>query len=221
MEIRRFGVVGAGTMGNGIAQVFAQAGLDGDAGRRRAGGARARPGGDRQEPRAAGGEGQARRRRARRGARPASARPASLDALAGGRPRGRGGGRALRGQARRCFATLDAARPGRAPSSPRTPRSISITEARRARPQRPDQVIGMHFMNPVPVMKLVEIIRGLATTQATYDAVEAATARARQDAGRGERLPRLRLQPRADADDQRGDLLPARRASARRRRSTR
>ena len=38
---------------------------------------------------------------------------------------------------------------------------------------RPEKVIGMHFMNPVPVMKLVEVIRGLATDQAIYEAVEA------------------------------------------------
>ncbi|HJQ52653.1 MAG TPA: 3-hydroxybutyryl-CoA dehydrogenase [Gemmatimonadaceae bacterium] len=44
--------------------------------------------------------------------------------------------------------------------------SISITEIAR-RTKRPEQVIGMHFMNPVPVMKLVEIIRGLATSDAT------------------------------------------------------
>ncbi|MFL5595028.1 MAG: 3-hydroxybutyryl-CoA dehydrogenase [Gemmatimonadaceae bacterium] len=44
--------------------------------------------------------------------------------------------------------------------------SISITEIAR-RTSRPDKVIGMHFMNPVPVMKLVEIIRGLATSDAT------------------------------------------------------
>jgi 3-hydroxybutyryl-CoA dehydrogenase len=37
---------------------------------------------------------------------------------------------------------------------------------------RPDKVIGMHFMNPVPVMKLVEIIRGLATSDQTYQTVE-------------------------------------------------
>ncbi|MET3575763.1 3-hydroxybutyryl-CoA dehydrogenase [Bhargavaea ullalensis] len=40
---------------------------------------------------------------------------------------------------------------------------------------RPGQVIGMHFMNPVPVMKLVEIIRGLATTDETYKAIEEMT----------------------------------------------
>ena len=44
--------------------------------------------------------------------------------------------------------------------------SISIT-AIAARTQRPEQVIGMHFMNPVPVMQLVEVIRGLATSDAT------------------------------------------------------
>jgi len=52
--------------------------------------------------------------------------------------------------------------------------SISITELA-AQTDRPDRVIGMHFMNPVPLMKLVEIIRGLGTSQATYDFVEAAT----------------------------------------------
>jgi 3-hydroxybutyryl-CoA dehydrogenase len=44
--------------------------------------------------------------------------------------------------------------------------SISITEIA-ARTKRPAQVIGMHFMNPVPVMQLVEVIRGLATSEAT------------------------------------------------------
>jgi len=54
--------------------------------------------------------------------------------------------------------------------------SISITEIG-ARTKRPDKVIGMHFMNPVPVMKLVEVIRGHATTDATTaTVVELATA---------------------------------------------
>jgi 3-hydroxybutyryl-CoA dehydrogenase len=48
--------------------------------------------------------------------------------------------------------------------------SISITKIA-ALTKRPDRVIGMHFFNPVPVMKLVEIIRGLATSQATYETV--------------------------------------------------
>jgi 3-hydroxybutyryl-CoA dehydrogenase len=48
--------------------------------------------------------------------------------------------------------------------------SISITEIA-ARTRRPAQVIGMHFMNPVPVMQLVEVIRGQATSDATTRAV--------------------------------------------------
>jgi len=50
--------------------------------------------------------------------------------------------------------------------------SISITEIAAAT-QRPEQVIGLHFMNPVPLMQLVEVIRGLATSQATLDAMMA------------------------------------------------
>jgi len=48
--------------------------------------------------------------------------------------------------------------------------SISITKLA-ALTKRPDKVIGMHFFNPVPVMKLVEVIRGLATTDETFQAV--------------------------------------------------
>jgi 3-hydroxybutyryl-CoA dehydrogenase len=49
--------------------------------------------------------------------------------------------------------------------------SISITEIA-AVTKRADKVIGMHFMNPVPVMKLIEVIRGLATSNDTYNAVK-------------------------------------------------
>jgi 3-hydroxybutyryl-CoA dehydrogenase len=48
--------------------------------------------------------------------------------------------------------------------------SISITKIA-AQTKRPEQVIGMHFFNPVPVMKLVEVIRGLQTSQTTFDTV--------------------------------------------------
>ena len=48
--------------------------------------------------------------------------------------------------------------------------SISITKLA-AQTKRPEKVIGMHFFNPVPVMKLVEVIRGLATSQETFDGV--------------------------------------------------
>jgi 3-hydroxybutyryl-CoA dehydrogenase len=50
--------------------------------------------------------------------------------------------------------------------------SISITDIA-ARTKRPEKVVGMHFMNPVPVMKLVEIIRGLATSDETTEKVVA------------------------------------------------
>lgn len=49
--------------------------------------------------------------------------------------------------------------------------SISVTKIA-ACTKRPDKVIGMHFMNPVPVMKLVEVIRGLATSDETYNATK-------------------------------------------------
>jgi 3-hydroxybutyryl-CoA dehydrogenase len=52
--------------------------------------------------------------------------------------------------------------------------SISITKVASAT-QRPSQIIGMHFMNPVPVMQLVEIIRGLQTSQETFNAVKTLT----------------------------------------------
>jgi 3-hydroxybutyryl-CoA dehydrogenase len=65
----------------------------------------------------------------------------------------------------RIFTDLDRiANPGAVLASNTS--SISITEIAR-RTSRPEKVIGMHFMNPVPVMKLVEIIRGLATSDET------------------------------------------------------
>ena len=67
---------------------------------------------------------------------------------------------------RRIFATLDESLPASAILASNTS-SISITKLGAAT-KRPDKVIGMHFMNPVPVMKLVEIIRGIATSDETY-----------------------------------------------------
>ena len=49
--------------------------------------------------------------------------------------------------------------------------ALSVTEIAAAT-NRPDKVIGMHFFNPVPAMKLVEIIRGANTSQATFDAIK-------------------------------------------------
>ena len=67
------------------------------------------------------------------------------------------------------FRTLDAACPPDTILATNTS-SISITEIA-AVTGRPGAVIGMHFMNPVPVMKLVEVIRGLSTTNETFAAV--------------------------------------------------
>ncbi|MBN2809268.1 MAG: 3-hydroxybutyryl-CoA dehydrogenase [Deltaproteobacteria bacterium] len=67
------------------------------------------------------------------------------------------------------FAQLDAICPENAILASNTS-SISITKIAAAT-KRPGKMIGMHFMNPVPVMKLVEVIKGLATTDETYNAV--------------------------------------------------
>jgi len=63
------------------------------------------------------------------------------------------------------FGKLDALAPSSAILASNTS-SISITEIA-ARTSRPERVIGMHFMNPVPVMQLIEVIRGLATSDET------------------------------------------------------
>ena len=68
------------------------------------------------------------------------------------------------------FRTIDSSAPTHAILASNTS-SISITEIA-AVTKRPDKVIGMHFMNPVPVMKLVEVIRGLATSNQTYATVK-------------------------------------------------
>ncbi len=67
------------------------------------------------------------------------------------------------------FAELDSLAPSHTILATNTS-SLPITEIA-AVTTRPEKVIGMHFMNPVPVMKLVEIIRGLATTDEVYQAV--------------------------------------------------
>ena len=72
---------------------------------------------------------------------------------------------------RELFARLDGICPPAAILASNTS-SISITRLAAAT-KRPDRFVGMHFMNPVPVMELVEVIRGIATSDATSSAVEA------------------------------------------------
>jgi 3-hydroxybutyryl-CoA dehydrogenase len=67
------------------------------------------------------------------------------------------------------FKALDRITPPQAILASNTS-SISITKLGAAT-GRPDKVIGMHFMNPVPVMKLIEVIRGIATSDETYEQV--------------------------------------------------
>lgn len=71
---------------------------------------------------------------------------------------------------RKIFSELDQIAPAHTILATNTS-SLPITEIAEAT-TRPEKVIGMHFMNPVPVMKLVEIIRGLATADDVYEAVE-------------------------------------------------
>ncbi|MGP1909509.1 3-hydroxybutyryl-CoA dehydrogenase [Metabacillus sp. JX24] len=68
------------------------------------------------------------------------------------------------------FAKLDKITPEKTILATNTS-SLPITEIAAAT-NRPEKVIGMHFMNPVPVMKLVEIIRGLATADDVYQSIE-------------------------------------------------
>ncbi len=71
---------------------------------------------------------------------------------------------------KKVFAEVDKAAPEHAILASNTS-SISITKLAAAT-SRPEQFIGMHFFNPVPLMKLVEIVKGLQTSQATFETVE-------------------------------------------------
>jgi 3-hydroxybutyryl-CoA dehydrogenase len=75
------------------------------------------------------------------------------------------------GLKKKIFADLDAIVPAGVILASNTS-SISITRLAAAT-KRPEHFVGMHFMNPVPVMKLVELIRGLATSDETYGATKA------------------------------------------------
>ncbi len=172
-EIRTIGIVGAGTMGSGIAQVFAQFGhkvLIRDIA---------------QEQVSLGLEtiGKSLRRSVEKGRMSA----AEMDSLLGRIVPVTELGRLAEadfiveaivedaGAKVALFHELDRlARPGVILASNTS--SISITRLAGAT-ARPDRVIGMHFMNPVPVMRLVELIRGLATSDETFTASRELTLR--------------------------------------------
>ena len=96
------------------------------------------------------------------------------------------------------------------PSWPTNTSSISVTRLGAAT-DRPEKFIGMHFFNPVPVMKLVEVIRGIATDDADLRDDRGAGRAARQDRRVGRGFSRLHGQPHSDADDQRSGVCAVRR----------
>jgi 3-hydroxybutyryl-CoA dehydrogenase len=165
----RVGVVGAGTMGNGIAHVFAHHGwdvalVDVAAPALERGMAAIRSNLERQ---------------LRKGALTAEQRDAALSRISTGTDLAAFAGAELVVEAASesesvkfpLFAELDRLAPTHAILASNTS-SISIT-ALGARTTRPALVVGMHFMNPVPVMALVEVIRGQATSEETARRVAA------------------------------------------------
>ncbi len=168
MEILSIAVIGAGTMGNGIAHVFSQYGF-------RVALQDVRPENLQKGLEAISSNME---RQVKKGLLTPEARQSALARITGGTDLGA----AVQGAdlvveaaveerpvKRELFRSLDSLAPSHAVLASNTS-SISITELAAAT-RRPGQVIGMHFMNPVPVMKLVEVIRGHATSQETVDAV--------------------------------------------------
>jgi 3-hydroxybutyryl-CoA dehydrogenase len=162
-EIRKVAVVGAGTMGNGIVHVFAQHGYDVamvDVRQDALEKARATIAGNMD-------------RQIKKGALTEADRDAALGRVSTATELSAVGDADLVVEAAteardlkfRIFEEMDRHAPAHAILASNTS-SISITEIA-GRTGRADRVIGMHFMNPVPVMKLVEIIRGLATSDET------------------------------------------------------
>ena len=158
----RVAVVGAGTMGNGIAHVFAQHGND----------VLMIDVADAPLERGLATIGKNLDRQVKQGAISASDREATLARIETSTDRSAASGVDLAVEAVpenatlkiEILAQLGAAAPDAIVASNTS--SISITELAR-HVERPERVIGMHFMNPVPVMELVEVIRGLQTSDET------------------------------------------------------
>ena len=83
--------------------------------------------------------------------------------------------------------------------------SISITRLASVT-DRPEHFIGLHFMNPVPLMKLVELIRGIATDEETFNTAQDVVKRLGKTAANAEDFPAFIVNRILAADDQRGDL---------------
>jgi 3-hydroxybutyryl-CoA dehydrogenase len=172
-EIRSVGVVGAGTMGNGIAHVFARSGLPVVLAEVEQGAL------DRGLATIEKNLG----REASKGKLSEPEAKLALSRIRGTLDRGDLAGCDLVVEAaterfevkKAIFAELDGMLGGEATLASNTS-SISITRLAGVT-RRPERVIGMHFFNPVPVMQLIEVIRGLQTSQATYERVRALSER--------------------------------------------
>jgi len=168
--VRAVGVVGAGQMGGGIAQLAAQSGrrcllVDPGAGALERGLARIRGSLERLAAKGRLGEGQDPGEVfARIEPRSDLADLAEVDFVIEAAPEDE----ALK---RRIFAELDGLMPPHAVLATNTS-SISVTRLAAAT-RRPELCVGMHFMNPPPLMRLVELIRGMATSEATFAATQA------------------------------------------------
>jgi 3-hydroxybutyryl-CoA dehydrogenase len=168
-EIKKVGVIGAGTMGNGIAHVFARSGFD----------VRLCEVEQRFLDRGLETISKNLSREVSKAKLTQEEMDASLRRIAGTLDRGSLADCDFVVEAaterfeikKQIFTELDSILPAGVILASNTS-SISITKLA-AQTKRPEQVIGMHFFNPVPVMKLIEVIRGLATSQATYDIVKA------------------------------------------------
>ena len=124
-----------------------------------------------------------------------------------GGPPDRGGRRGARGEG----GDLPSRRRGAAAGGdPRLEHSSIPITSLAAVTKRPERVIGMHFFNPVPVLKLVEVIRGLATSDETTQPFVELAVRFRQNAGRSTRLPGF-VSNRVLMPHQRGCIHAARR----------
>jgi 3-hydroxybutyryl-CoA dehydrogenase len=166
--VKKVAVVGGGTMGNGIAQVFASTGFDVELVDVKS----------EMVDRAMGTISKNLERVAKKQNWPADQVAQTLKRIHGGTSLDVARGCQIVIEAvsedfalkRKIFETLDGVAPPTAILATNTS-SISVTEIA-AVTRRADRVIGMHFMNPVPVMQLVEIIRGLATSDSTYALTE-------------------------------------------------
>lgn len=167
MEIRKVGVVGAGTMGNGIAQVFAASGFP----------VRMRDVGQAQLDRGVSTIEKSLGKFVEKGKLSAEDSQAALSRVETTTELGDMADCDLVVEAifenfeakATAFRELDALLPAEAILASNTS-SIDITRLASVT-KRPDRFIGMHFFNPVPLMTLVEIIRGLSTSDETYTAI--------------------------------------------------